>query len=278
MDAVSETSVTIDQPGAPLAGRLFLPLGKAPREAVQISAATGVPAGYYAGFARWLAGRGHAVLTFDYSHTDAPRRARVTMSDWGVRDVTAARLWLAGRFPGLPMLAIGHSLGGLCLPFQGGLDLVSRAICVAAGPVHLSDHPWRDWLGIASTWHGHGPALTAALGYLPGRRMGLGADIPGPVYWQWRRWCSRRGSCRADPLMPPFQGDSLAAPVTLVAFSDDGLVPPAAVWRLAEWLPRASVERRLISGVDHGLARIGHIAAFAPRNAAVWPALVQVGS
>jgi predicted alpha/beta hydrolase len=274
MEQTSETPVTIDHPSAPLSGWLVLPRHGVPVRAVQISPATGVPASYYAAFARWLAAQGHAVLIFDYSHTQAPRRAQVNMADWGVRDISMARTWLRARYPDLPLLAIGHSLGGLCLPFQDGLAGLDRAICVAAGPVHLSDHPWRDWIGIFSTWYLHGPALTAALGFLPGRRMGLGADIPGPVYWQWRRWCARRGSCRADPQMPAWRGKELTAPVTLIAFADDGLVPPAAVWRLADWLPQAPTEQRLISPGDHGLGQIGHVAAFAPRNAAVWPLLI----
>jgi hypothetical protein len=39
-------------------------------------------------------------------------------------------------------------------------------------------------------------------------------------------------------------------------------------------MPQAQVIRRLITPQDHGLARIGHVAAFAARNRAVWPALI----
>lgn len=274
MQPVVTQEILIDQPGAPLRGVLVLPQDGASRNAVQISPATGVPARYYTAFARWLAGQGDAVLVHDYSHTEAPRRARVTMAEWGARDTTMARDWLRRRHPDLPLWAIGHSLGGLCLPFQGGLAHLSRAICVAAGPVHLSDHPLRDGLGIAAMWYLHGPLLTRALGYFPGARLGFGADIPGPVFWQWRRWCAVRGSCRADPAMPPLTTPGLAAPLTLVAFRDDGLVPAQAVWRLADWMPDAPVQRRLIDPATLGLGHVGHIAAFAPRNAALWPALV----
>ena len=74
--------------------------------------------------------------------------------------------------------------------------------------------------------------------------------------------------------MPPLASDSLTCPVTLVAFADDGMVPARAVWRLSGWMPRADVTRRLVTPADHGLARIGHIGAFAGRSRAVWPALV----
>ena len=273
---MQEEQVSIPGPGGRLAGRLFAVPD--PRLAVVINAATGVPAGFYAGFARWLAAdRQAAVLVWDYRDFAAsgnPRRSRATMADWGVHDAAAARGWLAARLPGLPLWVIGHSLGGLALPFQPGLEGIARAVIVAAGPVHLSDHPWPLRLGIASTWWGHGPLLTAAFGYLPGRRLFLGADIPGPAYWQWRRWCAHRGSCLSDPAMPPLASEALTCPVTLVALADDGMVPPAAVWRLADWMPKAAMTRRLIAPADHGIATLGHIAAFAGRNHAVWPALV----
>lgn len=273
---MQEDQVIIQGPGGPLAGRLIA--AETPTLAVVINAATGVPAGFYANFARWLAqDRQAAVLIWDYRDFGAsgdPRRSRATMADWGVHDAAAARGWLAARWPGLPLWVIGHSLGGLALPFQPGLGQVDRAIIVAAGPVALGEHPWPLRAGIASMWHGHGAALTAMMGYLPGRRLFLGADIPGPVFWQWRRWCTRAGSCLADPAMPPLAAEPLRCPVTLIGIADDGMVPAQAVWRLADWLPAARVTRRLITPAEHGLDRIGHIAGFAGRNRAVWPALI----
>ena len=51
--------------GYPLAATLFLPRG-AKRHAVLINSATAVPRRLYRGFAGYLAGRGCAVLTYDY--------------------------------------------------------------------------------------------------------------------------------------------------------------------------------------------------------------------
>ncbi len=276
MTEITETRVQIPGPAGTLAGRLIA--APQPELAVVVNAATAVPAGYYAAFAHWLAeSRRTAVLIWDYRDFGAsgqPQRSRATMADWGVHDAAAARGWLAQQLPGLPLWVIGHSLGGLALPFQPGLAGVARVIAVAAGPVHLRHHPWPLRAGIAALWHGYGPLVTGVLGYYPGRRLGLGADVPGPAFRQWRRWCTREGSCLADPAMPPLASDVLRAPVTLVAFADDGMVPPAAVWRLAEWMGPAPVKRRLITPAEHGLHKIGHIAGFAPRNRALWPALI----
>lgn len=276
MAGITETTVTLTGPAGPLAGRLFAVTD--PGLAIILNAATAVPAGYYAAFARWLAEERHAaVLIWDYRDFGAsgqPRRSRATMTDWGVHDAAAARGWLAAQFPDLPLWVIGHSLGGLALPFQPGLAGISRVITVASGPVHLRDHPWPLRAGIATLWHGYGPLLTAGLGYFPGRQLILGADVPGPAFRQWRRWCTRDGSCLSDPAMPPLASQALSAPVTLIGIADDGMVPAKAVWRLGEWMGQAPVSRRLLTPSEHGLQKIGHVAAFAPRNRALWPALI----
>ena len=60
-----------------------------------MGAATAVPAGYYRHFAEWLAGRGCAVLTFDYRGIAASRDALrhgedVRLRDWARLDMAAA--------------------------------------------------------------------------------------------------------------------------------------------------------------------------------------------
>jgi predicted alpha/beta hydrolase len=251
----------------------------APSGIILINNATGVPARFYTSFGRWAADfLNSIVLTWDYRDFGAsgnPRGSRATMLEWGIEDATAVRHWLKREYSELPLWVIGHSLGGLTLPFQPNLDQISRVTTVASGPVHLSDHPPLHRLAIGSMWFGHGAVLTAMLGHFPGRHLGLGADIPGPAFWQWRRWSSQRGSVLSDPAAPPLLGHHLIAPVTTIAFSDDALVPPPAVWRLAEWLPSANITRRLITPNDFGLKKIGHVSAFSRKNKSLWPELVR---
>jgi predicted alpha/beta hydrolase len=281
--SVRETSVEVRAAGVLLKGRIIEPSADSSgRPSLQgivlINNATGVPARFYASFARWIAQSQHrAVLIWDYRDFGASGHAkgsRATMLDWGIEDATAVRMWLKKQYAELPLWLIGHSLGGLTLPFQPELDKIARVTTVASGPVHLSDHPLLHRLAIGSVWYGHGALFTAMLGHFPGRHLGLGTDIPGPAFWQWRRWSSRRGSVLADPSAPPLVGHQLQAPVTMVAFSDDALVPPPAVWRLADWLPQAEITRRLIVPRDYGLAKIGHVGAFSPKNKSLWPELI----
>ena len=94
-----------------LGASLFLPRG-AKRHAVLINSATAVPRKIYRGFAGYLAGRGCAVLIYDYRGVgDSRQKAMVgynqpkslvgfkaSMSDWAALDVAAAVAWMRERY------------------------------------------------------------------------------------------------------------------------------------------------------------------------------------
>ncbi|MEO0912915.1 MAG: alpha/beta fold hydrolase [Pseudomonadota bacterium] len=276
------TSDTVTIAGAaPLTGQLFLPTGAA-QAAVVIHGATGIPQSYYRHFAHWLAHRKSvAVLTYDYrdfgaSSVTPVARSRATMADWGLHDQQAARDWLSSRFPDAPIWVIGHSLGGFMLPYQKRHTHIARVITVASGPVHVRDHPWHYQVQARLFWYVHGPLLTRLLGYLPAKLSGLGADIPGPVYWQWRRWCTSRAFTDVDvgKSLPKADWRGPEAHVKFVAIADDQMIPPATVWRLMEAYPGCYKRQLTIRPKDYGLTRIGHLSAFARRNQAVWDDIV----
>lgn len=265
---------------AHLVGRLYRP-GGWPRAAVVLHGATGVPQRYYAAFAGWLALQGHACLTYDYRGFGASARGHVrgsgaTMADWGLRDQPAAQAALEALVPGVPVWVIGHSLGGLMLPFHEGAGRVERLIAVASGPVHVSDHPWSAQPVIRAFWSGPTRALAAALGYLPGRRLGLGPDLPLGVYRDWRRWCTTRGFYLAEVgrSLPMPDWSAFAGAMKAVAVADDAFVPPAAVWRLMQHYPEAEKRQLTLRPADFGLGRIGHVGVLGAERRALWPAIL----
>lgn len=265
-----------------LSARLFRPATATPHAAIVLHGATGVPQGYYRDFAAWLAAQGYACLTYDYRDFGASaqghmRTSNATMADWGVADQTAAQAQMAALFPQSPLWVIGHSLGGMMVPFQASVNRIDRLITVASGPVHLSDHPWPYRAVAALFWHGPPALATALLGYLPARAFRFGPDLPAGVYWQWRRWCTTRGfyTCDAGRSLPMPEFRAYDGPMKLVAVADDQMVPPAAVWRLMQSYPEARKRQLVLHPGDHGLPRIGHIGAFHRKNAVLWPEIMR---
>ena len=263
-----------------LSARLYRPV-REPETVVVLNSATGVPRDYYQHFARWLAAeRGIACLTYDYrdyglSLVGRLKDATATMADWALIDMPAARTEMRMRYPDAQQWTIGHSVGAMLGPVQPDIDLIDRMISVCSGLVSLSDHPW-PYRGLAGVfWYGHAPLLVKALGYLPGKAIGFGADLPASVSWQWRKWCTAPLSYVPEigQNLPEARWDGSGTPVDLFTFEDDQMVPPEAVWRLAD-LYGAETKRHLLRSDDFGLPEIGHIGAFARRNAAVWPRLI----
>ncbi|MFM7333656.1 MAG: alpha/beta fold hydrolase [Tabrizicola sp.] len=279
---VDGEELDIRSDGATLRGRMVRPKGT-PRAAMVIHGATGAPAGFYRGFAEWAArDRDLAVLTYDYRDFGASLRrpmrgSKATLADWGRLDQAAALAALARMYPDTALWVLGHSVGGLWMGWHPAMERVARAITIGAGLTHVSDHPWRYQWKARVFWSPPVRALAATAGYLPGRLVGLGADLPRGVYEDWRRWCTTRGWHLSDvgrtlPLPDPSR---VTARLRMIAVADDDLVPPEAVWRARALYPEAMKEQKVLRPADFGLASIGHIPPFTRRNAVLWPAILD---
>ena len=279
--AANSETLRFPAEGALLAGRLIRPAGP-PHAAVVILGATGAPMGFYRAFAEWLAAtRGLAVLIYDYrdfgASSNGPLAAsKATMSDWGLRDQSAALDALRRMVPDVPLWVIGHSLGGLMLGFHPAMAGVERTILVASGLPHVSDHPVAFRAVARLFWHVLPPVVRLA-GYLPGRRFGFGADLPAGVYREWRRWCLTPGFHLSDigTRLPMPDPALVKGRMRVVAVADDAWVTPAAAWRVMALYPNAIKSQRLLHPARFGLPKIGHLGAFSRANAVVWPALLD---
>ncbi|WP_224248348.1 alpha/beta hydrolase family protein [Hyalangium gracile] len=250
--------------GFRLAATLYSPDGEAARPVVLINPATGVKRTLYEKFARFLAGRGMHVLTYDYrgiggSRTEPLRSLDATMVDWGARDLAGAVDWLVEQFPDCPLLAVGHSSGGQLLGMTDRIQHVSALLAVGAQSGY-----WRHWEGprryqLALLWYAAMPAATRLLGYFPAKRLGMGEDLPGGVAREWARWCRNPNYIsdeRGGPLRPYFH--DFTGPLRAYSFSDDRFAPRAAVEALLGFYTRARKEHLHLAPADLDVDAIDH--------------------
>lgn len=274
-------NVTFRADRALLSGTLHRP-ENTPKAKIVLHGATGVPHRFYRHFAGWLAAQGYACLTYDYRDFGASanghlRHSKATMAEWGIKDQSAAQRLLEELVPDAPLWVVGHSLGGLMVPFQDGAGRIARLITVASGPVHLRDHPWPYRAVAATFWYGPGAWAARVMGYLPAKALRMGPDLPAGVYWQWRRWCTSHGFYLGDVGrgLPVPDWKAFTGNMKVVAIADDDLVPPAAVWRGMQHYPEAMKRQLIVRSSDFGLDRVGHIGVFSSQNAAVWPKMIE---
>ncbi|MEB3298218.1 MAG: alpha/beta fold hydrolase [Candidatus Sericytochromatia bacterium] len=263
--------------GYALAARLFgaEDLGSA-KALLVVGPATGAPQRYYWRFARWFAGRGYAVLTFDYrgvglSRLGSLRGFEADFVTWAERDLSAVLDWGLEHHPRVVM--VGHSFGGQAWTMvpqaRRTLGLVTFGTGTGwMGYMHVKEHPRLHLL-----WTFLGPFLVSLLGYLPSALLGLGESLPRGVYRQWRRWCARPRHFFDDPDSGMARrGATVNRPVVAVTAVDDPWAPLPSVKAFMSGLPAAPVRYEVVDPQTLGVSAIGHVAYFDKNvGARLWP-------
>lgn len=272
--------IFINAEGAQLVGHYFPALGSC-RAALVLNGATGVPQRYYRHFAQWAATQGVSVLTYDYRDFGAsqrrhPRQSKATFADWLLRDQAAAQDELAKLVPDGALWVLGHSLGGLGVPFHAYDPRVERVITVGSGFGHYTDHPWSYRPKVLAFWFLLGPIATRLAGFLPGKSLRLGADLPANVYWQWRRWCIRRDFYLSDigQTLPSAAFSKAIPSLRMCVARDDVVVPPIAVQRYAQAMAGSGAQFIEFAPEAYGVESLSHIEILGRQNDALWRDLV----
>ena len=267
----SAEAITFKAPdGYLLRGTLFVP--RQPLGVVVLSGGTGIPHRFYHHYARFLAAHDYASLCYDYRGVGASRPAslrglrgfQARMRDWGSLDQRAALAEARRQFPDLPLVALGHSVGGqmLAAAVTPALkpDLVIH-ITVSTGTWFHFPLPFALYCGFL--WNAAVPLTTRLLGYFPASRLGLGEDLPAGVAREWARWCRRADYCaelrEADP---PVVFDAVRAPLLALAATDDPIANRRTVPALQALYPHLRPEMRWLRPAEFGMKQIGHLGFF----------------
>lgn len=264
--------------GHAIAAGFFDPPG-APRGAVLVVPAMGVPQSFYRPLAEWLAREGFAAATFDYrgmgrSRSGSLRGFRADILDWARLDCAAMLDALAARAPGVPLTWIGHSLGGQILPFVPNRERVRKVVTVATGSGYWRENapPLRRrvwWL-----WYVVAPVSVAAFGYFPGARLGMVGDLPKGVIAQWRAWCLHpEYAVGAGGAGVREQYAAVRTPIASLSFHDDEFMSARNIESIHGFYANAPRTMKRLAPADVGAARIGHFGFFRPEfEGALWRA------
>jgi predicted alpha/beta hydrolase len=244
-----------------------------PRGALCINGATGFRREFYLKFAAYCALRGYHALVYDYRGIGvsacAPLAAEsARMIEWGRLDMSAALAELAQRHPQLPLVTLGHSVGGQLI---GCMHNEARArahvmIATSTGYWRRERVPFR--YQALAFWKLYGPLMLRRYGYVPRGVLWSGESLPRGVFLQWRAWClspARFGSA-LDAGMSDAEFAAVRTPLLSWSFADDPIATPAAVDALLESYSNAPIERRCTQPAEVGVRAIGHHGFFAERH------------
>lgn len=200
------------------------------------------------------------------------------MRDWIELDVGAAIAWARDTHRAVPLLAVGHSVGGHAVGLSAGTAHLRAAVLVAAhaGSTRLIESA-AERLKVRLILHVLGPLASALLGYVPGKRLGLGEDLPAGVFREWSRWTTLPHYFFDDPTLGAAERFSKQRlPILAVGFDDDPWANRRAIDLLVSYLTGAAVERRQIDPHAAGTGPVGHMGFFRSRPGAVlWPGVAD---
>lgn len=290
------TAAAVDMPplqtvlaadGVPLGVRVWeRPPHEGPRPVVLVCPATSVACRWYTRFARYLHRSGLQVLLFDYrgigsSRPPRLRGFRASAIDWGCTDLEAVIGHARQRFPGAPLHAVGHSVGGLVLGLAPSSHRFERVFTVGAQYGYWPDYEARQRLRMALQWHVFTPLLTALCGWFPGRRLGWMEDTPAGVVRDWGLR-SARFEQRCHSALRPLDAAArqalvqrlaaLRAPTLALSFTDDAFATVPAVERLLAYYVNAPRSHLRLDPSQIGVGAVGHFDFFHDRHAPLlWP-------
>ncbi|WP_263263794.1 alpha/beta fold hydrolase [Pseudomonas sp. RIT-PI-S] len=264
--------------GLELQGTLH-PSAQAAAAVVILHPATGVTERMYFAFARYLSEQGFHALTYNYRGVGlTARQVLAGFSTWADQDVEAVTGWVAAQYPDLPRFAIGHSFGGHAIGLCASSQQLQGAVLIAsqAGCLRFIT-PLAERLRVAALLKVIGPLCARLLGYVPGKRLGIGEDLPAQVMLEWCRWTSLPRYFFDDPSMNAAARFSRPRmPVLAIGLDDDPWAPPAAIDLISQQLTGCQVERRQLSPAHSQGQAIGHMGFFRERHAAtLWPGVAQ---
>jgi predicted alpha/beta hydrolase len=253
--------------GFPLAGDRFDPAGP-PRAVAVIAGAMGVSRKFYRAFAAFLAENGVAALTFDYRGLGGSRppgplsRFHAELHQWGEEDIAGALDLAGAAHPGVPLVFVGHSVGGQLVGLAPNAERLAAMLLVASQSGYWRLWPARTRWRMVLVWHLAIPALCRALGYLPLRLLGGGQDVPGGVALEWARWGRHpRYVMSWAEQRPQARFATLACPLRSLAIADDRFYAPRpAVEALVAMYPRTRSEVLVVPAGGSGA--IGHFGFF----------------
>ena len=177
-----------------LGGVLFIP--DHPKAVVQFNGGTAVRKDFYFPFLEYLAGQGFICCAWDYrgSGDSAPEDLRNCdhyFRDYGLKDMPAIRDYLAGRFRGLPMLLVTHSVGGQQVGFIPDPGSFSGMLCFAVSTGYSRNMPFAFRLLTFFYFYIFTPVSILFTGYSRSRLISSMENLPRNVVLEWRSWCSK---------------------------------------------------------------------------------------
>ncbi|RKT01307.1 alpha/beta hydrolase family protein [Chryseobacterium defluvii] len=241
-----------------------------------INSATGVKQQIYFSFAKYFAGKGFTVITYDYrgiglSKPEQLKGFEASMRIWGSEDYKALTRYIRTRFPAYKKYCLGHSVGALILGMNEDSEMFDEFVFVGTQNAFVGNLKWRTkveaYLGFGIVQ----PLTTQLLGYFPSQWFGLGESLPKNCAYDWRTLILNKKSTNGLLEKIDDYSRNLTQKVFVIRAEDDAWLTEKGVRSLLnDTYPHLKPTYRLVRVSESEKGEIGHINFFRSYNEKLW--------
>jgi predicted alpha/beta hydrolase len=272
--------------GIALDANLLLPTQ--PKAVIQINGATAVLKEFYLNIATYLYENNYAVLIFDYrgiggsAPKEGLRNCTYEYTDWARKDMTAALAYLKNKFPGLPIMFLGHSVGGQSIGLiQNTAKTVKALVTVNSSSGYHGGMTIKYHLRNFFFFEVVRPLTLGIWGYGKLKSFGFMEDLPKKIYNSWREWCSVSDYFFDPKYASTIEGiegyKNLDFPITVFRAADDDIATPINNHNLWKHIISSKpIEQITLQPQDYNLKAIGHFDLFRKKHKeTLWPVILE---
>jgi len=274
------------QDGLKLAGLLFKCVK--PKAIIQFNSATAVLKEFYISFAKALQDDNFSVLIYEYRGIGESKpkaglkNCEYQYTDWAKYDMAAALDFCVARFPGIPLLWMGHSVGGQMIGLVPNLkNHVKAMLTINTGSGFGGNMNFKNRMRNFYFFEIIRPISLLLFGYGKLKKIGLMEDIPKNIYNDWRKWCSVPEYFFHPRFSKEIEGiagfQNLEFPIEVYIATDDEIATKSNVEDFWQFIKsNHGINFNWLDPKDHGIPSIGHFDLFRKKNKEVlWPLVIN---
>lgn len=243
---------------------------------IVINAATATPQTFYFHCARFFAGHGYDVYTYDYrgigrSAPPSLRGFEAWVHTLAEQDIPAVLDWVHAEHPDQPLIYMGHSVGGQLMGMVDNASLIDRSVTFSSQSGYWKLQGGNQKYMVFISMYVLFPLLTRLFGYFPWKRFAGGEDLPKGAALEWARWCRSPNYLFDDTRLPHLDRyQKFTQPLLAYCFSDDDWGTREAIHSLMGHYSNADLQYRYTSPEEHSRSSIGHFGYFKRGSESLW--------